>query len=430
MATQKTNLGKLTDKRCRGAQPKSGRYDLRDSVCSGLILRIQKSGKRSFVFRYTWGASRPEITIGQYPVVSLTDARESCEKWRALIRKGVDPRKPGNLPERSTRPMRPALTVTVAELCRDFRRIRYPQMRPSTRATYTAYLNRWILPELGLISLGALSRRDVYRFIDTITANASPGLARSVRSFLATVVDYGIERELEPGLEGNVVRSTKRLPGYKPRNRTLTDEEIRTLWTDAETGRRKDRGRGNMARLVLVTGKRITETALATWSQIDIKAKTWTIPPEHTKSARGDLVPLSSLAIELLESIAETTGRRGPVWPYWFNKIRRGQSKNRSDTIYGFKTWCRANNLEPFTWHDIRRTVAGRCIKLRGSDGQYFPEPVIDLILSHAPSGVTALHYSGTQIVDWTTEHSEALEVWARELRRICDLVPALAVAQ
>jgi len=428
MVTQKH--GKLTDKKCRGAQPKSNRYDIRDSICSGLILRIQKTGKRSFVFRYTWGASRPEITIGQYPVISLTDARETCENWRALIRKGVDPRKPENLPQRSPRPMRPALTVTVAELCRDFRRIRYPQMRPSTRATYTAYLNRWILPELGLISLGALSRRDVYRFIDTITANASPGLARSVRSFLATVVDYGIERELEPGLEGNVVRSTKRLPGYKPRNRTLTDEEIRTLWTDAETGRRKDRGRGNMARLVLVTGKRITETALATWSQIDIKAKTWTIPPEHTKSARGDLVPLSSLAIELLESIAETTGRRGPLFEHWFKYVRAKRNADRAVGVYGLPQWCRTNHLEPFTWHDIRRTVAGRCIKLRGSDGQYFPEPVIDLILSHAPSGVTALHYSGTQIVDWTTEHSEALEVWARELRRICDLVPALAVAQ
>jgi len=270
----------------------------------------------------------------------------------------------------------------------------------------------------------------VYRLIDAVSTNASPGLAKAVRSVFATIVDFGIEREIAPGLEGNVVRSTKRLPGYRPRNRTLTDEEIHTLWSGGGARRRADHGRLDIARLILATGKRVTETALATWSQIDIKAKTWTIPPEHTKSARGDLVPLSSLAIELLESIAETTGRRGPLFEHWFKYVRAKRNADRAVGVYGLPQWCRTNHLEPFTWHDIRRTVAGRCIKLRGSDGQYFPEPVIDLILAHAPTGVTALHYSGTQIVDWNTEHTEALEVWARELRRICDLVPALALAQ
>ena len=326
--------------------------------------------------------------------------------------------------------MRPALTVTVAELCRDFRRIRYPTVRPGTRGTYNTYIDRWILPELGSVSVTALSRRDVYRLIDAVSTNASPGLAKAVRSVFATIVDFGIEREIAPGLEGNVVRSTKRLPGYRPRNRTLTDEEIHTLWSGGGARRRADHGRLDIARLILATGKRVTETALATWSQIDLKAKTWTIPAEHTKSARGDLVPLSSLAIELLESIAETTGRRGPLFEHWFKYVRAKRNADRAVGVYGLPQWCRTNHLEPFTWHDIRRTVAGRCIKLRGSDGQYFPEPVIDLILAHAPTGVTALHYSGTQIVDWNTEHAEALEVWARELRRICDLMPALALAQ
>lgn len=66
--------------------------------------------------------------------------------------------------------------------------------------------------------------------------------------------------------------------------------------------------------LMLLFGTRIGETRLAKWSQFDIDARTWTIPPENTKPKRQHRLPLTDMAVTLLiryRKYQEANGYRG-----------------------------------------------------------------------------------------------------------------------
>ena len=58
----------------------------------GLYLRVQPSGAKGWLFRYSINGRRREIGLGTYPIVSLREARLKCDKRRGMIAKGLDPK--------------------------------------------------------------------------------------------------------------------------------------------------------------------------------------------------------------------------------------------------------------------------------------------------------------------------------------------------
>src|SRR5262249_43405471 len=105
----------------------------------------------------------------------------------------------------------------------------------------------------------------------------------------------------------------------KKRDRHLSDDEIRLLWTALDG---LDYPIAPYFKLLLVTGQRREEVAGMRWDQIDEKQKLWTIPSYSTKADRTHIVPLSELAIEILGKVPRvgaqvfTTRRGRPVSGY------------------------------------------------------------------------------------------------------------------
>ncbi|WP_300914536.1 Arm DNA-binding domain-containing protein, partial [Turicimonas muris] len=57
----------------------------------GLCVRVE-NGRKTFIFRYTFQKKKREVTIGSYPVVSLSEAREKAMAYRKLLSEDVDPK--------------------------------------------------------------------------------------------------------------------------------------------------------------------------------------------------------------------------------------------------------------------------------------------------------------------------------------------------
>jgi integrase len=51
-------------------------------------------------------------------------------------------------------------------------------------------------------------------------------------------------------------------------------------------------------RLLILTMQRRQEVAEMDWSEIDLEAKTWILPPERAKNDEAYVVPLSPLALD------------------------------------------------------------------------------------------------------------------------------------
>src|SRR3954452_22382450 len=84
----------LTDARVRSVSPPTtGIFELWDTKCSGLCLRVMASGFRSWTFRYRpkGAASLKRVTLGRYPAISLSEARERADKLRIIVREGGNP---------------------------------------------------------------------------------------------------------------------------------------------------------------------------------------------------------------------------------------------------------------------------------------------------------------------------------------------------
>ena len=67
--------------------------------------------------------------------------------------------------------------------------------------------------------------------------------------------------------------------------------------------------------LLTVTGQRRSEVAGLDWSELNRQERIWTLPEEHCKNGVTHLVPLSTMAVEILAHLAAVTDQKKPIWP-------------------------------------------------------------------------------------------------------------------
>jgi integrase len=183
----------------------------------------------------------------------------------------------------------------------------------------------------------------------------------------------------------------------KPRERVLSDDEVRTLWARLDTARMERRTAAAL-RLILATGQRPGEIRAMRWDEIE--GAWWTIPSEKTKNETTHRVPLTALALELLGERGE-----GFVFP------TRGKLGHLGDTSLNHA--CRVNmkhfEILTFSPHDLRRTTGTRLGELG------FNRLVQDKVLNHKDRTVGGIYDRHS----YDKEKRQALEAWERRLRMI-----------
>lgn len=273
---------------------------------AGLLLRVRDSGARYWVLRTTIGGTRHDLGLGPFPEVSLADARAEAAEIRRQVRQGVDP-----IAER--RAARDALRASHAKaITFDRCAERYlagiaDQFRnPKHRRQWHTSLNTYASPVIGSLPVDRVELAHVIQVLEPIWREKTETASR-VRGRLEKVLDYATVRGYRSG--ENPARWKGNLDAILPQpNKLKRIEHHRALpWSDAPTFRRAlARRHGTAARaleLILLTAARSGEVRGATWDEVDLKAKTWTVPGERMKAAREHVVPLSGEAVRLLRAL-------------------------------------------------------------------------------------------------------------------------------
>jgi integrase len=210
----------------------------------------------------------------------------------------------------------------------------------------------------------------------------------------------------------------------KPRERELSPEEIRCLWFALQRApRSRERWKRNSSdfpmrrgtaltmMLALITAQRIGEVSGIALNELDVNPATpvWKIPGTRTKNGEPHRVPLSGLAMRLIEEARALAGdstwlfpnpsKNGPVHPH---AATRALERARSSI-----------GLDDFRVHDLRRTAATKMEEL-GT-----PPHVISHVLNHisvSKSTITKKVYSR---YTYEREKREALDAWSAKLERI-----------
>jgi integrase len=384
-------MPKLTDKFLRGLKaPKSGQVDYWDDLLPSFGVRIGTTGRKSFFVGTRIRGKYRRITLKPpYDQLSLADARIQAKQILADAQAGIGPEIRKKRDETGT------FGAVAAAFMQDFAHSH--RTRDEMQRKIDVDLAEWRDRQITEIA-----RKDIKELI-RVKARTSPIAANRLLSLISKIFNWAVKEEL---IQASPAIQIDR-PGLEvERERSLTADEIRIAWAAFD---KFGYPLGPLLKLLLVTGQRRGEVAGMKWCEIT--ADGWRIPSERSKNGKGHLVPLSSLAREILADVPEI-----------------GELVFRSHSDTPLQGWSRAAKrlqklcgpMEPWHLHDLRRTFATH-VRSLGID-----RLVVSKLLNHAEGGVTKIYDRYTA----DPEQSTAVERWANRLREIISGAPATNVVQ
>ena len=282
---------------------------------AGLMLQVAPSGTKSWVLRVKVGDKRREIGLGAYPGVGVALAREKAQRLRDEIVSGVDPVAQRDaaresviqqqLEERAMQwTFRSCAEAYIKAKAPGWRNAKHGDQWRNTLATY-AY------PSIGALLVRNINIGHVTAIIEPHWATKNETINR-VRNRIELVLDWATVRKYRTGdnparWKGNLDKllADRKIVGAVTGHRALPAEELHAFIHALKAVP------GTSARcleFVVLTACRSGEARLATWAEIDTKAKTWAIPGPRMKSGRPHNVPLSDDVVTLLEALPRLEG--------------------------------------------------------------------------------------------------------------------------
>ncbi len=362
------------------------------------MVRILKNGK--------WKQTR--VTFGRYPAMSLAEARDKAREIQKEAQSGSDPvntildKKTSEVVEASKNTFAAVRDRYIRQYCKK-------NLKPKTASEYeralTVDFKAW---EERPIS--AITKAEVNEILDAAVEAGTPIKANRMLSYLSAMMNWAASKDIIQIPPTMHVRAPH---SEKSRDRSLSETEIKILWQVLNG----EPIFGGLMKFLLLTGQRREEVAQMRWSELDLDSDQpmWEIPRERVKMDRPHRVPLSPLAVDILNRVPRvgdkftftTTGNSG--------MSGFSRAKTRIDNAIARLVAAEGLNgvfQKPWVIHDLRRTCATEMAELGAS------RDVVELILNHrsgSRSGVAAI-YNRSELL---SERRIALNNWADQLTQL-----------
>ena len=377
------------------AQKTAGRY----ADGGGLYLRITDQGARSWVFMITISGKRREIGLGAVTSVSLAGARATAQDMREAAARGQDPR--GVIT--ADRPLVVEPVITFGAFADQFiTGIEAGWKNPVHRRQWRQSLNDHAA-NLCDVPIDQVGTDEVLAALQPIWLVKAETASR-VRGRIERILDAAKVRHLRAVDSNNPARFRGHLALLLPKQNKLTRGHHAALdWRSGPHFMSELRQRAALSakalEFTILTAARSGETLGAVWGEVDLAAGLWTLPAGRMKGQVEHVVPLSSAAISVLESVA--TGLTGP-----------------NDVVFAVRGARRSNmamaqllkrmNYPDITTHGFRSTFRDWA-----GDGTDYPRELIEQALAHTIANKAERAYRRGSAVE---KRRVLMEDWAEYL--------------
>ncbi|WP_246610975.1 tyrosine-type recombinase/integrase [Aquisediminimonas profunda] len=382
----------------------------------GFGLKITPAGRKVYVLQYRFGGGRSattrRYTIGAHgsPWTPET-ARKEAKRLLARVSEGFNPA------EERKQSRQDAIELAFSGYADEFLKQCVKKDWPKSYDFAEGILRLHVKPVWKRKPLPTIKKSDVIHLLDNIPIE-KVALRRNIYAVVRRLFTWAVSRD---DLKQSPMVGMEAPSEAVARDRVLKEEEIRVFWSAAgELGYPF----AGFYRLLLVTVQRREEVAGLAWKELDRDASLWRLPKERAKNGRANNIPLSDLAIAIIDEIAG-----GDKWPrrgYVFSTTGKtsisgfSRGKRRLDNEMLALTIKEAEGddpypIEPWRIHDLRRTGATFMQAL----GIRFE--VIEALTNHMimqRSKVSAVY----QRHDWAVEKRDAMRIWSAEIRRIVNI--------
>lgn len=400
-------MGNLTDVQLRN-WIKAGQ-PVAKSDGDGLTFTLSAAGTAAWTLRYRHGGKQRELTLGRYPDIPLTRAREIATSKRAEVQQGADVAN-----EKRKAGQEAARAWSFKSLADDYMAKAATGAKPLSASTIKGrrqQLRDYAFPKIGNLKAAEVSPADIVGIVEAV-GGKSLHVARLVLIAIREVFSHGVARHVVTANPCAHIKA-KAIIGGRPEQRE------RVMLTDAEIGAMLPAldgiGKQNalMVRILLATATRIGELVQAEWAHVDFDKAEWTIPPEHSKTGKGFVIPLAPLVAGWFADLhalafgsryvlpirTRFNGKEGDAHmePTSLNAALNALAKTLGDK-------CRR-----FTPHDLRSTCRSH-LGMMGTDVL-----IAERCLNHSLGGLVAVYDKH----DYLTERRRALDLWAAKLAQI-----------
>jgi integrase len=365
-----------------------------DDEQRGLGVRVTASGGKAFLAQYTFHGQKRRIPLGSCSRVSLAKARGAVCAIMGDVARGIDPAAERKKAAAEARHMAAHEALTLSALLSDWQALHLASKRPRY-ALEAVRARRNALPRHLALPAADLDRATIAKTLDILARRGSASMAARTAAYGKAAYGWAVKRGT---IEGNPFLNLPVVPTPR-RERVLADDELAAIWRAAHGA-----GPFNaIVRFLILTGHRREEVAGMTWAELSDDFSTWTIPASRAKKSTTHIVPLSTLAQDMLHSLPLFNelvfpGLRGP-----FN----GWSKAKAalDAKSSITNW---------RLHDLHRTAATGLQRLG------VRLEVTEQVLNHiagSRAGIVGVY----QRHDFASEKRAALDSWGEHMLAIVE---------
>ncbi len=389
----------LSDSKIRSAKPKEKLYRLGDS--DGLCVEIKPNGKKYWRYRFQWLKKTQMMSLGEYPIVGLAEARTKRDEAKSLVASGINPveekenQKKAKHEEYDNR-------VLFKDVAAEFKKEKLNNRSERYQEAFQRALDKDILKVIGDKDIKEVTSADVLTIMKKTIArvkrqkNHGTGEVSAIqnRTFIGGVMRYAIatlRADYDPTYAVKNVVERPEIEHARPMEKHEAVQLRNKLNNYGGSSTVKNAGL-----VMLYSMLRTIEIRRMKWEYVDFEARTITFPKEMMKKKRIHIVPMSDQVFNILQEQRKIVGNREYVFPAIYQDgMLSATTLNKMLDYIG---------LSDVTAHDFRAT-ASTLLNEKDYDDKW-----IEKQLAHADGNKTRATYNHAKYLE---SRRKMLQDWA-----------------
>ena len=356
----------LSDIKIRNLKPKEKPYKVSDF--EGLFVLVKVSGSKSWRFKYRLDGKEKLLVIGDYPSISLAQARKERDSAKALLAQGFDP---NEAKQEDKRVRLEAKGQTFAKIGAVFLEKQRKEGKSKATLDKTEYHLKLASRDFGRRPINEITAPLILKTLRKVEAKGNYETAHRLRARIGSVFRYAVASglaETDPtyALKDALIRPTR------VHRAAITDPKaLGQLMREIDVFEGQATTRIGL-QLLAILAQRPGEIRHAMWSEFDFTEKVWAIPAAKMKMRRDHNVPLPAQALALLGELRQINGNGDYLFPSlrtWKRPmsentlnaaLRRMGYSGEEMTAHGFRASFSTLANESGLWHPdaIERALA------------------------------------------------------------------------
>ena len=365
----------LTDTKVKNAKPLDKEYKLTDGF--GMFLRVTPKGSKYWQMAYRFEGKQKIFSIGVYPVVSLSDARQRRDEARRLLAQGIDPNAKKQAEVKELKAKRDK-TRTFAVVAKAWFSTKTKWSKDYGDSVWKR-LETYVFPTIGDKDVAELDTGDLLVPVKKVEALGYLEVTMRIQQYITAILRHAVQQKLIRHNPAYDMEGAVQKPQTEHRPALELEEIPQLLKKIAEyKGRRLTILAIQLNLMIFI---RSSELRFARWSEIDFKSKLWVIPEQReaienvkhstrgAKMKRKHFVPLCKQAMRILKEIRQLTYEEGhddrliftgcydsfkPMSENTINKALRNMGYDTKQDIcgHGFRTLACSALIESGLWSE------------------------------------------------------------------------------